>query len=145
MYAVDEDLCTGCGICLEYCRSGAMKMPGRSVEIEEGLCTSCGACAEVCPLDAIYEYEEVPALREGMRELAPAIDAGSSPAVAEKRATLARQQKVAAAAVLLPTLSRLVVRLAGRVLPRGGGRSSATLQQPTLMAGRGGHRWHGGR
>ena len=147
MYAIDEDLCTGCGLCLEYCPSGAMKMLGETVEIEEGLCTSCGSCAEACPQNAIYEYEEVPALRGEARELTPTTTSRSPLAVAQKRPSLARQQKAAAAAVLLPVLSRLLFRLAGRVSLRGGGRASSNLprQQSSAISSRGGHRWHGGR
>ncbi len=146
MYAVDEDLCTGCGLCLEYCPSGAIEMLADKAEINEGLCTSCGSCAESCPQEAIYEYEEVPALRGTIRDLDRAPSARLPLTVAERRKALARQQKIAAATVMLPVLSKILLRLAGRVSLRGGGRGSSGLQQqPTVLGGRGGHRWHGGR
>jgi len=146
MYAVDEDECTGCGLCLEDCPSGAIRIQGRAAEIVQGLCTSCGACAESCPLNAIYEYEEVLAIPGGARSLKPLSAPGSTLAVAEKRSSLMTQQKMMAATVLLPVLSKLLLRLAGRVLLRGG-RSSTGMQQrrPTGITARGGHHWHGGR
>ncbi|MEW6553751.1 MAG: 4Fe-4S binding protein [Actinomycetota bacterium] len=144
MYAVDEDLCTGCGLCVEECPSGAIKALGRAVEISEGLCTACGSCAEVCPQDAIYEYEELPVLQGQKREAVRAGAPHSPLTAAERSAPLARQQKIAAAAVLLPVLSKLLFRLAGRVSLRGGNRS-AKLRQPSCSDARGGHRWHGGR
>lgn len=41
------NLCTGCGICVRTCPSGAIKVEG-GVSVDENLCTRCGACAESC-------------------------------------------------------------------------------------------------
>lgn len=140
MYAVDEDLCTGCGLCVEYCPSGAIRMIGQTVEIEEGLCTSCGSCAESCPQEAIYEYEELPALRAGTYDPVPSTTSRPPVVVGERRPVLARQQK-AVAAVLLPLLLNILFRLAGRASSNGG----SVRRQPAGNSNRGGHRWHGGR
>ena len=147
MYAVDEDECTGCSLCLEYCSSGAIRIQCSVAEIVQGLCTSCGSCSESCPQDAIYEYEEVPAIPGGARSLTRLSASGSKLAVAGKRPSLMSQQRAMMAAVLLPVLSKLLFRLAGRASPRGGGRDSAGLQKqrPTGISSRGGHRWRGGR
>jgi NADH:ubiquinone oxidoreductase subunit F (NADH-binding)/(2Fe-2S) ferredoxin/NAD-dependent dihydropyrimidine dehydrogenase PreA subunit len=51
-YAVDQDLCTQCGSCLDACPQGAISENG-SIRIEPALCEGCGVCAESCPSDAI--------------------------------------------------------------------------------------------
>lgn len=138
MFTVDEDLCTGCGICVESCPSGAITMRGRTAEIEAGLCTSCGTCAQDCPQGAIYEYEEVPALRGNLQPAAVSYAPGPPAPVGDWRQSLARQQKVVTAAVLLPALSKILFRLAGR--------PSNRAKNRTVVTGRGGgHRWRGGR
>ncbi len=44
MYAVDENLCTGCGLCLEHCPTGVVVMKGGVAEIDPTMCSSCGTC-----------------------------------------------------------------------------------------------------
>lgn len=62
---VDPELCTGCGLCVQICTRGAIRMKETTVagestaEIDEALCTSCGRCAEECPLGAIVSVEVV--------------------------------------------------------------------------------------
>lgn len=141
MFAVDEEECTGCGLCLEYCPSGAIRMQGPVAEIIQGLCTSCGSCAEECPRNAIYEYEELPAQRSGTYDPVPSMSSRPPVVVGERRPLLARQQKIAAA-VLLPALSKILFRLAGRVSMRGNGRDASNAPG---KACHGGHRWRGGR
>jgi heterodisulfide reductase subunit A len=48
---VDEELCSGCGLCVEACPYEAREMhPWREVStVNAALCQSCGACAVVCP------------------------------------------------------------------------------------------------
>lgn len=160
MFTVDEELCTGCSLCLESCPSGAIRMQGQTAEIIQGLCTSCGSCAESCPQGAIYEYEELPAPRTAGRPLAePRAEARPVSAI-RARPLLAREQKVAVAAVLVPALYRLIARFAGRGSARpvrGSGvstrwtraasRASRGSARPARGSGvrGGGHRWRGGR
>ena len=96
MFVVDEEECTGCGLCLESCPSGAIRMQGQAAEIIQGLCTSCGSCAEACPQNAIFEYEELPVPRGGARPPAESRMSGQPVVVGERRPALAREQKVAA-------------------------------------------------
>jgi heterodisulfide reductase subunit A len=48
--AVDEELCVGCGLCVEACPYDARELhPWREVAtVNAALCQSCGSCAVVC-------------------------------------------------------------------------------------------------
>jgi heterodisulfide reductase subunit A len=52
---VDEELCVGCGVCVEICPYGARELdPARHVVVVNPvLCEGCGACATACPSGAI--------------------------------------------------------------------------------------------
>ena len=52
-YAIQNDVCIGCGTCEAECPAGAISVgdDGKYV-INAGLCADCGACAGVCPVDA---------------------------------------------------------------------------------------------
>jgi MinD superfamily P-loop ATPase len=58
----DDEKCTDCGICREYCRFDAID---EDYDIDPYRCEGCGVCAHVCPEDAIrmeetlsgYSYE----------------------------------------------------------------------------------------
>ena len=49
--AVDEDVCTGCGNCVDVCAYKARELdPQRMVAVvNEALCVGCGACVSACP------------------------------------------------------------------------------------------------
>jgi heterodisulfide reductase subunit A len=51
---VDEDICTGCGICVEVCPYAARTLNERKriAEVNEALCAGCGACIAACPSNA---------------------------------------------------------------------------------------------
>ncbi|MBN1677299.1 MAG: CoB--CoM heterodisulfide reductase iron-sulfur subunit A family protein [Candidatus Thermoplasmatota archaeon] len=56
--SVDEDLCVGCGLCVELCPYGAPELVtvekgGTKARIIEALCHGCGTCAASCPQKAI--------------------------------------------------------------------------------------------
>jgi len=46
----NDELCTDCGICREYCRYDAID---ENFNIDEFSCEGCGVCEYVCPEDAI--------------------------------------------------------------------------------------------
>jgi len=55
---VNEDLCVGCGLCIELCPYGAPELTqgskgGTKAHVIEALCHGCGTCAASCPQKAI--------------------------------------------------------------------------------------------
>jgi len=55
---VNEDLCTGCRICLSVCPYDAISRDEEKgiAIISEKLCTGCGTCAASCPSNAIQQF-----------------------------------------------------------------------------------------
>ena len=51
--AIDADLCTGCGECIERCQVAAIKEKADFSEMIEGRCIGCGLCVAACPVEAI--------------------------------------------------------------------------------------------
>jgi len=53
---VDCDICTGCGICSDYCAQDAIRFstPDNTASIDHSKCVGCGRCVGVCSFDAIY-------------------------------------------------------------------------------------------
>jgi MinD superfamily P-loop ATPase len=52
---VDQDKCTGCGVCADVCEFKAIAVIKGKVLIFPELCHSCGACKLFCPEGAISE------------------------------------------------------------------------------------------
>jgi 2-oxoglutarate ferredoxin oxidoreductase subunit delta len=70
---VIEDRCKGCGLCVEFCPQGVLKISEGSnrrgyhppLAAEPAACVGCGFCEEVCPEFAIYcEESTMTAARE---------------------------------------------------------------------------------
>ena len=55
--SVDEDMCSGCGICVSLCPYEAIEVGRESgngtAQINTALCLGCGVCAAACPSGAI--------------------------------------------------------------------------------------------
>jgi Na+-translocating ferredoxin:NAD+ oxidoreductase subunit B len=51
---VDDQLCSGCGDCLERCHFGALSMQGFTCEVEVTRCVGCGLCVSSCTTGALY-------------------------------------------------------------------------------------------
>jgi len=51
---VDEEICTGCGVCVEVCSYKARELNEikKIAEVNEALCIGCGACISACPSNA---------------------------------------------------------------------------------------------
>jgi ferredoxin len=51
---LDENKCTGCGMCLDVCPHEVFKMNSSHAVIQNrDACMECGACSLNCPADAI--------------------------------------------------------------------------------------------
>ena len=58
---VSEELCTGCGVCVDECYASAISMIEEVAFIDETECIRCGVCHDVCPSDAVrHDGERVP-------------------------------------------------------------------------------------
>ena len=60
---VDEEHCSGCGICISICPYGAMTWQNGKARCIEALCEGCGTCAAACPSNNIemknYKDEQI--------------------------------------------------------------------------------------
>ena len=51
---IDEELCTGCGICVTPCAEGAIEIvDGKAKVVKDELCDGAGFCLAVCPEGAL--------------------------------------------------------------------------------------------
>ena len=61
---VNQDLCTGCGTCMERCQMDAITLENDVSQINLDRCIGCGVCVANCPSNAIKlqkrEEEQVP-------------------------------------------------------------------------------------
>ncbi|MFW5686993.1 MAG: P-loop NTPase [Halanaerobium sp.] len=55
---VNDDKCTACRKCVDFCEYNALAMMLDNVLVFEEVCHSCGGCKIVCPEDAITEKEK---------------------------------------------------------------------------------------
>ncbi|MDN5345206.1 MAG: hypothetical protein PWQ18_1320 [Clostridia bacterium] len=59
---IDEEKCTGCGLCVSPCVEGAIEIVGGKAKVlREELCDGAGVCLNVCPTGALtIEEREAP-------------------------------------------------------------------------------------
>ncbi len=56
---IDEEKCTGCGLCIPNCAEGALQIiDGKAKLVSEKFCDGLGACLGHCPEDAITIIEK---------------------------------------------------------------------------------------
>ena len=82
---IDEERCTGCGLCAKACHEGAIAMVnGKATLAREHFCDGLGDCLPACPADAIHFVErEAPAYDEAAVQAAKAskVPAGAASAL----------------------------------------------------------------
>ena len=63
---IDQDLCTGCGLCVTPCAEGAIEIvDGKAKVMTEELCDGAGFCLAVCPEGALtVEKRDAPEFDE---------------------------------------------------------------------------------
>jgi len=49
----DAERCTGCEICLDRCRFGALSIVEEVCRVDHDRCLGCGQCVSVCPAGAL--------------------------------------------------------------------------------------------
>jgi MinD superfamily P-loop ATPase len=54
---IDEQKCTSCGKCVEFCEYHALARFGQKVMVFDNLCHGCGGCSIICPEGAISEED----------------------------------------------------------------------------------------
>lgn len=63
---IDEELCTGCGLCVTPCVEGAIELVnGKARIVREELCDGAGFCLAICPTGALsIQTREIPTSHE---------------------------------------------------------------------------------
>jgi len=58
---VNQDMCTGCEICVDECPTGAISTENGVASIDDDTCIRCGVCHDACPNDAVrHDGERIP-------------------------------------------------------------------------------------
>lgn len=55
---VDDELCNGCGLCVEECPVDTIVMRDDVAEIDMSDCIRCGICHDICPTGAVRHDRE---------------------------------------------------------------------------------------
>lgn len=86
MLYVDENRCSGCGVCVNVCPHGAIAIEDGKASITQSLCNHCEACAAACPERAILSVTETALVPETDRARAVRPQEPSRPASVVARA-----------------------------------------------------------
>src|SRR6056297_2089616 len=66
---VDQETCTGCRKCVDFCEYNALAMMIDEVLVFPEICHSCGGCKRICPVNAINEVDrELGNLKHGVNK-----------------------------------------------------------------------------
>ena len=63
---INKNICAGCGICVDYCPTGAISQKKNGIAIiDDDKCIRCGKCHNICPKEAVrHDSEKIPELVE---------------------------------------------------------------------------------
>jgi NAD-dependent dihydropyrimidine dehydrogenase PreA subunit len=62
--AIRQELCDGCGVCIETCPEGALYLVDSKAMVDADLCRGCEACIPTCPREAIFLLSQSASTRE---------------------------------------------------------------------------------
>ena len=72
---VDQDICNGCGECLEVCVFTGMEMIDEKAIVNQKRCLGCGRCESVCPNEAIsIEFNDIKRVDDLIEKLEAHVD-----------------------------------------------------------------------
>jgi len=58
---INQDKCTGCGLCVKECPVNAIKLSQGKASIDMERCIRCGKCHDICPVEAVrHDSERIP-------------------------------------------------------------------------------------
>lgn len=126
MYLVDEDLCNGCGACVDLCAARAIRLEGGVAVIDQGRCSGCGRCFDGCMFNAVFELHQPagahePAAAYPARPGGPAERRPHPPAAAARPRPPGKWERAGSVAVaVLPVALKLAGALADYLSARAG-------------------------
>jgi len=72
---VNEEVCIGCGKCVEVCVFGGRELIGGKAKINQKRCLGCGRCAEICPTGATtIEIDDINRVNELIEKIESVVD-----------------------------------------------------------------------
>jgi len=125
MLYVDVDRCSGCGVCVDLCPSGATSVQDGKASINQALCNQCEACFDACPEEAILsvaerslvpEEEPVGAVTDRLQGQPQCLAVRAAPALAATLLFIGRELVPRAANYVLDIVDRRVVDSSSRGL-----------------------------
>ena len=72
---VDEELCVGCGKCIDICVFDGMEMEDGIATVNQDTCLGCGRCERLCPNGAItINLDDPKRVEELIRRIEASVD-----------------------------------------------------------------------